>query len=233
MFFCTESRRSKASTALHVRQKIIWCALEDGGLETMADVVRAIEPASPTVTYRQFFVALRKTLHLTAAAVTDDAVRTTFKTLDTFGDGAISRDEFLSFIIGRDHGRSLASCLDAAARATLTQRELRRTERVNVLGRRVRRAVDRSGAGVDAYFRDDHFDGLWSCHELTDVLRHRLGLNARACSHDDVLLLLREVSRPRRRRLCSPPPSSPPGPVTVVPAADLRAFLFDDTTTAY
>ena len=92
--------RSPNQLAQHVRQKVLVAAVARG-VPTINDLLkRADEDKSGALSYKEFYTTLRKLLQLTAAAVTDDAVRQTFKVIDKTGDGALSREEFATFQLG-------------------------------------------------------------------------------------------------------------------------------------
>ena len=74
--------RSPNQLAQHVRQKVLVAAVARG-VPTINDLLkRADEDKSGALSYKEFYTTLRKLLQLTAAAVTDDAVRQTFKVID-------------------------------------------------------------------------------------------------------------------------------------------------------
>ena len=67
--------RSPNQLAQHVRQKVLVAAVARG-VPTINDLLkRADEDKSGALSYKEFYTTLRKLLQLTAAAVTDDAVR--------------------------------------------------------------------------------------------------------------------------------------------------------------
>ena len=107
--------RSPNQLAQHVRQKVLVAAVARG-VPTINDLLkRADEDKSGALSYKEFYTTLRKLLQLTAAAVTDDAVRQTFKVIDKTGDGALSREEFATFLRGKNTSddAQLVDCLDA------------------------------------------------------------------------------------------------------------------------
>ena len=105
MAFSAESKkvpgtRSPDAMAEHVRQKLLVAAVE-AKVPTIGALLRkADEDGSGSLTYKEFYTTLRKLLQLTAAAVTDDAIRVSFKAIDKTGDGTLSRHEFASYLRG-------------------------------------------------------------------------------------------------------------------------------------
>lgn len=77
----------------YVRQKILVAAVEAGVPTVTALLRRADEDRSGSLSYREFYKTLRVSLQLTAAAVTDDAIRKTFEFVDKTGDGDGPRGE--------------------------------------------------------------------------------------------------------------------------------------------
>jgi len=99
--------RSPNQLAQHVRQKVLVAAVARG-VPTINDLLkRADEDKSGALSYKEFYTTLRKLLQLTAAAVTDDAVRQTFKVIDKTGDGALSREA------ARSSSMALQLCLSS------------------------------------------------------------------------------------------------------------------------
>ena len=120
--------RSPNQLAQHVRQKVLVAAVARG-VPTINDLLkRADEDKSGALSYKEFYTTLRKLLQLTAAAVTDDAVRQTFKVIDKTGDGALSREEFATFLRGKNTSddAQLVDCLDAKNKLAARQAALRR-----------------------------------------------------------------------------------------------------------
>ena len=170
------------------------------------------------LSYKEFYLTLRKLLQLSAASVTDDAIRTAFKVVDRTGDGALSREEFSRFLRGKAAGADddvpLARCLDPALRLAATQSALRRSERLGLLRRRLRAAIKRQGITLKAFFAeaDSDGDGAWSAGEVEALVRGRLRTPPRAVSDADIALLFRELDTGGDDRLS---------------AAELSRFLVD------
>ena len=182
--------RSPNQLAQHVRQKVLVAAVARG-VPTINDLLkRADEDKSGALSYKEFYTTLRKLLQLTAAAVTDDAVRQTFKVIDKTGDGALSREEFATFLRGKNTSddAQLVDCLDAKNKLAARQAALRREARLKLLRKRLRKAVQLHGA-----FFENH-DTEWSLDEFLEVVRTTLALGAHAITDADVDMVFRELS---------------------------------------
>ena len=182
--------RSPNQLAQHVRQKVLVAAVARG-VPTINDLLkRADEDKSGALSYKEFYTTLRKLLQLTAAAVTDDAVRQTFKVIDKTGDGALSREEFATFLRGKNTSddAQLVDCLDAKNKLAARQAALRREARLKLLRKRLRKAVQLHGA-----FFENH-DTEWSPDEFLEVVRTTLALGAHAVTDADVDMVFRELS---------------------------------------
>ena len=153
--------RSPNQLAQHVRQKVLVAAVARG-VPTINDLLkRADEDKSGALSYKEFYTTLRKLLQLTAAAVTDDAVRQTFKVIDKTGDGALSREEFATFLRGKNTSddAQLVDCLDAKNKLAARQAALRREARLKLLRKRLRKAVQLHGAFFENH---DTWNGPWT-----------------------------------------------------------------------
>ena len=182
--------RSPNQLAQHVRQKVLVAAVARG-VPTINDLLkRADEDKSGALSYKEFYTTLRKLLQLTAAAVTDDAVRQTFKVIDKTGDGALSREEFATFLRGKNTSddAQLVDCLDAKNKLAARQAALRREARLKLLRKRLRKAVQLHGA-----FFENH-DTEWSPDEFLHVVRDTLALGAHAITDADCEMVFRELS---------------------------------------
>jgi len=182
--------RSPNQLAQHVRQKVLVAAVARG-VPTINDLLkRADEDKSGALSYKEFYTTLRKLLQLTAAAVTDDAVRQTFKVIDKTGDGALSREEFATFLRGKNTSddAQLVDCLDAKNKLAARQAALRREARLKLLRKRLRKALQLHGA-----FFENH-DTEWSLDEFLEVVRTTLALGAHAITDADVDMVFRELS---------------------------------------
>jgi hypothetical protein len=182
--------RSPNQLAQHVRQKVLVAAVARG-VPTINDLLkRADEDKSGALSYKEFYTTLRKLLQLTAAAVTDDAVRQTFKVIDKTGDGALSREEFATFLRGKNTSddAALVDCLDAKNKLAARQAALRREARLKLLRKRLRKAVQLHGS-----FFENH-DTEWSLDEFLEVVRTTLALGAHAITDADVEMVFRELS---------------------------------------
>ena len=179
--------RSPDQLAKHVRQKVLVAAVERRVPTIHALLQRADEDASGSLSYKEFYTTLRKLLQLSAAAVTDDAVRATFKVIDKSGDGSLSRAEFATFLRGAetDDDHALEACLDPVHRLAARQAALRRELRLKLLRKRLRKAVARSGRRV--FDRNEAYD----MDEFADVMRNTLALSL---SDADVQLVFRELA---------------------------------------
>ena len=182
--------RSPNQLAQHVRQKVLVAAVARG-VPTINDLLkRADEDKSGALSYKEFYTTLRKLLQLTAAAVTDDAVRQTFKVIDKTGDGALSREEFATFLRGKNTSddAQLVDCLDAKNKLAARQAALRREARLKLLRKRLRKAVQLHGS----FFENHSVE--WSLDEFLDVVRNTLALGAHAITDADVEMVFRELS---------------------------------------
>ncbi len=182
--------RSPNQLAQHVRQKVLVAAVARG-VPTINDLLkRADEDKSGALSYKEFYPTLTKLLQLTAAAVTEDAVRQTFKVIDKTGDGALSREEFATFLRGKNTSddAALVDCLDAKNKLAARQAALRREARLKLLRKRLRKAVQLHGS-----FFENH-DTEWSLDEFLEVVRTTLALGAHAITDADVEMVFRELS---------------------------------------
>ena len=221
MAFSAESKkvpgtRSPDAMAEHVRQKLLVAAVE-AKVPTIGALLRkADEDGSGSLTYKEFYTTLRKLLQLTAAAVTDDAIRVSFKAIDKTGDGTLSRHEFASYLRGKrkkarpadedaaaEDDIKLAACLDPSNRLAAEQNALRRAERLAMVRRRLKAAIKREGLTLAAFFEqaDLDRDGSWSPGELEALVRGRLSMPPRSCSDADIALLFRELDTGHDERL--------------------------------